>query len=90
VPDLAGRARQLRLILDGYGLPTCQRGDFVDKMITFAVHGARAETVEFGVTPQTIAGVTSTGYPFVWGITWRVRSASWMLTNRTRLQRAIS
>jgi Phosphotransferase enzyme family len=90
LPDLAGRARQLRLILDGYGLPTCQRGDFVDKMITFAVHSARAETVEFGVTPQTIAGVTSTGYPFVWGITWRVRSASWMLTNRTRLQRAIS
>ena len=88
--SLAGRARQLRLILDGYGVPARQRGGFVDKMITFAVHSARAEAVEFGVTPQTTAGVSSTGYPFVWAITWRARSASWMLTRRTHLQRAIS
>ena len=90
LPDLAGRARQLRLILDGYGLPARQRGDFVDKMITFAVHSARAEAVEFGVTPLTTAGVTTTGFPFAWAITWRVRSASWMLTNRTGLRRAMS
>jgi hypothetical protein len=90
LPDLAGRGRQLRLILDGYGLPARQRGDFVDKMITFAVHSARAEAVEFGVTPQTTTGITQSGYPFVWAITWRVRSASWMLTNRSHLQQAIS
>ncbi len=90
LPDLAGRARQLRLILDGYGVPARQRAGFVDKMITFAVHSARAEAMEFAVTPQTTAGVSSTGYPFVWAITWRARSASWMLTNRTHLQRAIS
>jgi len=90
LPDLAARGRQLRLILDGYGLPARERADFVDMMITFAVHSARAEAVEFGVTPETIAGVTGTGYPFAWAITWRVRSASWMLTNRARLQRAIS
>jgi len=59
-------------------------------MITFAVHSARAEAVESRVTPQTTAGVTSTGYPFMWAITWRARSASWMLTNRAHLQRAIS
>ena len=90
LPDLAGRGRQLRLILDGYGLPASERGGFVDKMITFAVHSARAEAVEFGVTPQSTAGSTESGYPFVWAITWRVRSASWMLTNRSALQRAIS
>lgn len=90
LPDLAGRGRQLRLILDGYGLPACERGGFVDKMITFAVHSARAEAVEFGVTPQSTAGSTESGYPFVWAITWRVRSASWMLTNRSALQRTIS
>jgi Phosphotransferase enzyme family len=89
LPGLPERARQARLILDGYGLPVRDREDFVDKMITFAVHSARAEAVEFGVTPETRAGVTSTGYPFTWAITWRVRSASWMLTHRSRLQRAI-
>lgn len=89
LPGAAERARQARLILDGYGLPSRQRGDFVDKMITFAVHSARAEAIEFGVTPETTAGVTSTGFPFVWAITWRVRSASWMLAHRSLLQQAI-
>jgi hypothetical protein len=89
LPDLSGRARQVRLILDGYGLPAGQRGDFVDKMITFAVHSARAEAVEAGVTQQTTSGVSSTGYPFAWAIAWRARSASWMLTNRSALQQAI-
>jgi hypothetical protein len=90
LPDLPARARQLRLILDGYGLPARQRCDFVDKMITFAVHSARAEAVQAGVTLQTTSAVTRTGYPFAWAIAWRVRSASWMLTNRSGLQRAIS
>jgi hypothetical protein len=89
LPGLGERARQARLVLDGYGLPGRDREDFVDKMITFAVHSARAEAIEFGVTPETTAGVTSTGFPFVWAITWRVRSASWMLANRSWLQRAI-
>jgi hypothetical protein len=53
------------------------------------VHSARAEAIEFAVAPETTAGVTSSGYPFVWAITWRVRSASWMLANRSRLQQAI-
>lgn len=90
LPDAAARARQLKLILDGYGLPGRERADFVDKMITFAVHDARTEAVNSGVTPETTSGTTASGYPFAWAITWRVRSASWMLTNRTLLQRAIA
>ncbi len=90
LPDLAARGRKLRLILDGYGLPARQRAGFVDKMITMAVHSARAEAADAGVTPQTTTGVSGTGYPFAWAITWRVRSASWMLTHREVLQRAIS
>lgn len=90
LPDTAARARQLRLILDGYGLPRRDRDDFVDKMITFAVHDARAEAVGAGVTPDAVSAITPTGYPYAWAITWRARSASWMLTNRSLLQRAIS
>ncbi len=90
LPDAAARARQLRLILDGYGLRHSDRADFVAKMITFAVHDARAEAVLAGVTPATSSAIDADGYPFTWGITWRVRSASWMLTNRRLLERAIS
>jgi len=90
LPDAAARARQLKLILDGYGLPRRDRDDFVDKMITFAVHDARAEAISAGVTPEAVSATTPTGYPYVWAITWRARSASWMLTNRTLLQRAIT
>jgi len=90
LPDAAARARQLNLILDGYGLPRRQRGDFVDKMIAFAVHDARAEAVAYHVTPETVSGTSPGGYPYAWAITWRARSASWMLTNRAMLQRAIS
>ncbi len=89
LPSLADRARQARLILDGYGLPARERRDFVDKMITFAVHSARDEAIEFAVTSETRTGVTGTGFPFAWAITWRVRSASWMLTHQSVLQRAI-
>lgn len=90
LPDAAGRARQLRLILDGYGLPRRQRSDFVDKMIAFAVHDARAEAVRCGLTEDTTSATTPGGYPSTWAITWRVRSASWMLTNRALLDRAIT
>jgi hypothetical protein len=90
LPDSAARARQVRLILDGYRLPARDRAGFVDKMITFAVHCARAEAVEAGVTPETATGVTAAGYPFAWAIAWRARSASWMLTHRAILERALS
>jgi hypothetical protein len=90
LPAAAARARQLKAILDGYGLSRRDRDGFVDKMITFAVHDARAEAVSAGVTPDTASAATPDGYPYAWAITWRVRSASWMLTNRSLLQRAIA
>jgi hypothetical protein len=53
------------------------------------VEPGRAEAVEFAVTPETRTGVSGSGFPFAWAIAWRVRGASWMLTNRSALQRAI-
>lgn len=90
LPAAAVRSRQLKAILDGYGLPRRDREGFVDKMITFAVHDARAEAVSAAVTPDTASAISPGGYPYAWAITWRVRSASWMLTNRSLLQRAIT
>jgi hypothetical protein len=59
-------------------------------MIAFAVHDARAEAVRCGLTEDTTSATTPGGYPSTWAVTWRVRSASWMLTNRALLDRAIT
>jgi hypothetical protein len=83
------RARQLRLFLDGYGLATSERTGLVDTMIEFAIHSARDEAVLGQVTPETGA-VDEKGYPVLWAVTWRARSASWMLRHRSLLEAAIA
>ncbi|HEX9064578.1 MAG TPA: phosphotransferase [Streptosporangiaceae bacterium] len=90
LPEAAARARQVRAILDGYGLSRRDRADFVGKMIAFAVHDARAEAVSAANTEDSVSARTRDGYPYAWAITWRARSASWMLTNRSLLERAIA
>jgi hypothetical protein len=89
LPPALERAAQLRLILDGYGLSTRDRDGFVDRMIELAVHAARADAVEYGVSEASTAAVAPDGYPVLWGITWRARSASWLLRHRAMLERAI-
>lgn len=87
--DLAQRAHQLGLLLDAYGLGSSQRIGFLDKMIEVAVYDAAGEAIEHDVTPDTTAGLAEDGYPFAWGMAWRIRSAAWMLRHRTTLERAI-
>ncbi len=82
------RARQLRLVLDGYGYAAGRRRGFVDMMIEFAVHSARDEAVLGRVTPESGA-VDESGYPVLWAVTWRARSASWMLRHRSLLEKVI-
>ena len=79
LPRAADRARQARLILDGYGLPAKARAGFVEKMIEVAVREARAEAVEQDVGPDSTTAISPTGYPVLWAVTWRTRSAAWML-----------
>lgn len=83
--DAATRMEQARAILDGYELPTTSRPQLVDRMIEVAVHGARAEAVSACVTPDSTEAVAVDGYPVLWAITWRARSASWMLRHRRLL-----
>ncbi len=89
LPDADGRARQLRSILDGYGIPSHRRASLVDLMIEVAVHGARAEAVSHSVSAESTAAVAADGYPVMWGIAWRARSASWMLRHQSLLRRAV-
>ncbi len=88
--DVDHRARQLGLMLDAYGLSSAGRVGFVDKMVEVAVHDSAHEAIEHGVTPATTSGIAANDYPFVWGISWRVRSAAWMLRHRHQLEAAIA
>jgi hypothetical protein len=83
LPSLAERARQLRAILDGYGLSMSRRRGFVRRMIEFAVHSLAAEADEFGIGPDT------TKPDGLWGMAWRGRGAAWMLRHERTLQDAL-
>lgn len=89
LPPPAVRAHQVRLLLDGYGLSSADRVGFVDRLIEYAVRAARAEAVDHRVTPDS-SGVTDTGFPLLWAVTWRARSAAWILDHRTFLERALN
>lgn len=89
LPDATTRARHARAIVDGYGLPQDQRGDLVDRLVDVAAHSARHEVAEHAVTPSTDEAVAADGYPVLWAIAWRARSASWIARHRPQLRRAI-
>jgi hypothetical protein len=74
---------------DAYRLPSARRYEFVDQMVEIAIHSARQDAVEYDIRPDTAICVSSSGYPFLWGIAWRARSASWMLRDRNLLRRTI-
>jgi hypothetical protein len=89
LPSAERRAHQLGLLVDAYGLEPSARPGFVDKMVELAVHSARAEAIRYNVGPDTSTAVDESGFPVLWGITWRARSASWMLGHRGLLQKAV-
>jgi hypothetical protein len=75
MPDAAGRARQAKAILDGYGLPAARRDALVDRLADVAIHSARYETMAEPVDS--------------WAVTWRTRSASWIARHRELLRKAV-
>ena len=90
LPSAKARARQLRLILDGYGATADQRQGLVDRMVTLAIHEARSEAVTGNVGPESTDAVRADGYPLLWAVTWRARSASWMMTHRHVLESVLA
>ena len=54
LPSLGVRARQLRAIVDAYGLSAQQRLGFVDLIIGYAIHDTAETADEFGVTPEMV------------------------------------
>lgn len=89
LPGAEARAGQARAITDGYRLPAAGRAELVDRLADVAIHGARWEAVIAGVTMESTKAIGDDGYPLLWGITWRARSASWIARNRQLLRRAL-
>ncbi len=77
------RARQARLLLDGYGLSGADRSGFVELMIEFAIQDAAQQAIDGSVTAETLDASS------LWAITWRTRSAAWMARHRAVLEAAI-
>lgn len=76
----ADRARQVRLLLDGYGASDALRRGIVDAMVEYAVYDAAMDVIETDVRPDNLdpAGL--------WGVTWKTRGAAWMLRHRGVLE----
>ena len=88
LPSLEVRARQLRAIVDAYGLSTAQRRGLVDRIIGYAIHDTAEQADAFGVTRETVDPMPD-GFPIIWGLAWRARSAAWIYRNRAALERVI-
>jgi hypothetical protein len=81
--SVADRARRLRLLVDGYGLPRAQREVLLDRVVEVAVADAHVQAVEGGVTPTSIDPTP------LWAVAWRTASADWVLRHRRTLSAAL-
>jgi Ser/Thr protein kinase RdoA (MazF antagonist) len=76
------RGRQMRLLLDGYGLARAERAGMVGLIRDFAILSADHEAVT-GRGPETTDG------DLLAAVTWRARSAAWVVRHRAVLERSI-
>ncbi len=91
LPPLDERARQLRAIVDGYGLSEKQRRCFFDLIIEFVLHDTAEQADEAGVTPDTTdLKVDVLGFNPLWALAWRARAAAWLWRHRRTLRNALS
>jgi len=79
----AERGAHVRLIADGYGLGAAGRKILVDLMVEVAVQDAADQARTASVTPESVDP------ELLWAITWRTRSAAWILTHRRTLEQAL-
>lgn len=82
LPSLDVRARQLRLLVDSYGLEPDQRRQMFDLILEVVVRETAEEAIEQRVTPDS--------HGPLWGIAWRARAAAWILRHRMILQNSLS
>ncbi len=99
LPDASARAKQARMILDGYGLSAGEREASSMRWWSFAIRSAAQDAIDGGITPDSTLPVEGPGrsggqplaaHQVAWGVAWRTRGAAWMLHNRRMLERALT
>jgi hypothetical protein len=99
LPDLPVRTRLPGAFCEGYKLDLSQRHALVDQMIEIAVGTAAQEAVDSGVSPAELqpapigrigGGEPMNGHELLWAVTWRTRSARWLLEHRAALDRVVA
>jgi Ser/Thr protein kinase RdoA (MazF antagonist) len=84
LPEAGARARQVRLLADGYGLAAAARRLLAERIIDFAAQSAANEVVEQRIAPETEYA------PRVWGIAWQTRSVAWLIRHRMMIENALA
>lgn len=82
LPPLETRVRQLRLLVDAYGLSKMQRQSLFERIVEVTVCETANDAIESNVTPNSQG--------LLWGMAWRARAAAWMLRHRVSIERALS
>jgi Phosphotransferase enzyme family len=88
LPPVEERARQLRAIVDGYGLDQAQRRGFVEQILEFTVHDAADEADLAQIGSDQPMEQLEPNVP--WALAWRIRAAAWQLRHRPILERALA
>jgi hypothetical protein len=84
LPSAAHRMQQVRIFVEAYGLSTYERQHLTYRMIEFAIQSAANEVIQEKITSD------SRDAPGIWGIAWRIRSAAWLLRNRSALEMVLN
>lgn len=87
LPSAEQRAHLLRLFIDAYGLERTDRDQLVTRMIDHAVRDAGNELTQAGGLKMAKAPTVPSDPG--WAVAWRIRSAAWLVANRTLLESAI-
>lgn len=82
LPDANTRARQLRLMVDAYGVDPSLRTALFDMIVEVVVRETAEEAIELQVTPESEGPL--------WGLAWRARSAAWIMRHRGVLEKALN
>lgn len=91
LPPLADRARQLRAMVDAYGLSAKQRQGFVDRIIDLVICDTAQQADDAAVTPDTTdLRISDLGLNPLWALAWRARAGAWLVHHRRTLQNALA
>lgn len=83
--SVEARGRQVRMLLDGYGLAAAQRIGFVGMIRDFAVLNAANEIIETTANSTTLDAAA-----LLDAVIWRSRSAGWLVRHHDTLDRIVT